>query len=194
MRWPVWYSIPDEADGVSFFYMPLQTERLILDVWQPSDWIGFRPIAQDPEVMRYITGGKPWTEEQIQTFVDRQIKLFDERGFCRWRLLDATSREMIGFCGVGYWHDALEIGWWLARSYWGRGLATEAAQAALRDVFERIGLERVVSVARVENMASRRIMEKLGMRYQREFENEGVHLVQYEILHADFAERAQFDV
>jgi len=174
--------------------MPLQTERLLLDVWQPSDCTAFRPIAQHPEVMRHITGGQPWTDEQIRTFVDRQIELYAERGFCRWRLLDAASRETIGFCGVGYWQHTLEIGWWLARAYWGRGLATEAAQCALRDVFERAGLDRVISVARVENTASLRIMEKLGMRRQREFENQGVHLVQYQILHANFAAQARFDV
>jgi RimJ/RimL family protein N-acetyltransferase len=172
----------------------LRTERLILDAWEPEHWLPFRPIAQDAEVMRYITGGLPWNDEQIRAFVDKQIKLFAERGFCRWRVLDAVSGEFIGFCGVGYWVHSLEIGWWLARKWWGRGLATEAAGCALRDVFERIGLDHVVSVARVDNRASRRIMEKLGMRVQRQFESEGIHLVQYEILHADFTAQAPVDV
>jgi len=144
--------------------------------------------------MRYITGGKPWSEEQIRNFVDRQISLYAERGFCRWRVLDAETRDFMGFCGVGYWVHALEIGWWLARRYWGRGLATEAAQWALRDVFERVGLDHVVSVARVDNIASRRVMEKLGMRQQREFESEGVKLAQYEILHAEYSAGPSFDV
>jgi [ribosomal protein S5]-alanine N-acetyltransferase len=174
--------------------MPLQTARLILDTWQLDDWTAFRPIAQDPEVMRYITGGTPWSEEQIRGFVDKQVRLYAERGFCRWRVLEPANGELMGFCGVGYWHHALELGWWLARPYWGRGLATEAAQCALRDVFERVCLDHVVSVAMVGNVASRRIMEKLGMRQQREFESEGVRLVQYEILHADFAARARFGV
>jgi len=172
----------------------MQTARLILDVWQPSDWIAFRPIARDPEVMRYITGGTPWTDDQIRSFVDRQIKLYAERGFCRWRLLDAANRAPIGFCGVGYWADDLELGWWLARSHWGRGLATEAAECALRDAFERAGLECVVSVAMVGNTASRRVMERLGMRQRRQFESEGVKLVQYEILRAEFAGRTRIDV
>jgi ribosomal-protein-alanine N-acetyltransferase len=174
----------------------LRTERLTLDTWQSSDWTAFRPIAQDPEVMRYITGGTPWSEEQIRRFVDRQVSLYAERGFCRWRLLDSASRELIGFCGVGYWGEGLEpeIGWWLARRYWGRGLATEAARCALRDIFERVGLDRVVSVARVGNTASRRIMEKLGLRQLREFETEGVQLVQYQMLRSEYHEGAHFDV
>jgi len=161
--------------------MMLETERLILDTWQMSDWTAFRPIATDPEVMRFITGGMPWTDGQIQTFVDRQVKLYAERGFCRWKLTLKDSRELIGFCGVGFWRDAPdpEIGWWLARRYWGRGFATEAAQAAMRDALERLRLERIISIARPENAASTRIMEKLGLKLECEFEDHGVRLVRY---------------
>ena len=161
----------------------MKTERLILEPWRSSDWEAFRPIATDVEVMRYITGGIPWTDEQIQNFVYRQISLYSERGFCRWKLLEASSGELIGFCGVGVWREFLdpEIGWWLARSYWGRGLATEAARAALQDVFERVGLERLISIARPENSPSIGIMKKLGLRFDAEFESEGIRLVRYGI-------------
>lgn len=161
----------------------LETERLFLSTWQPSDCIAFRPIATDVEVMRYITGGVPWTDERIQSFVNRQVEMFSERGFCRWKLLLKPAQEMIGFCGVGFWGDnlELEIGWWLARPHWGRGLATEAARAALRDAFERRGLDRIISIARPANTASTRIMEKLGFKRECEFEKDGVRLVQYAI-------------
>jgi len=161
----------------------LETERLLLSTWQPSDWIAFRPIATDVEVMRYITGGVPWTDERIQLFVNRQIELFSERGFCRWKLLRKPAREMIGFCGVGFWGDGLEpeIGWWLARAHWGRGLATEAAGVALRDVFERSALGRIISIARPENIASTRVMEKLGLKRECEFEKDGMRLVRYAV-------------
>ncbi len=163
--------------------MILETERLVLDTWQISDWTALHPIATDVEVMRYITGGVPWTDEQIQTFVDRQLKLYSERGFCRWKLVAKTTGEMIGFCGVGFWRDAPdpEIGWWLARRYWGRGLATEAARTALRDAFERARLDRIISIARSENTASTRIMEKLGLRRECEFTTDGLRLLKYTI-------------
>jgi len=142
-----------------------------------------RPIATNVEVMRYITGGVPWTDEQIRTFVDRQVKLYAERSFCRWKLLAKPAGDLIGFCGVGFWRDAQdpEIGWWLARSHWGRGLATEAARTALRDAFERARLDRIISIARPENTASTRIMEKLDLKLESEFENDGVHLLRYAI-------------
>ena len=163
--------------------MILETERLVLDTWQGSDWTELRPIATDVDVMRYITAGAPWTDEQIRGFVDRQVKLYSERKFCRWKLLRKPAREMIGFCGVGFWRDAPdpEIGWWLARQWWGHGLATEAARAALPHAFEHAGLDRIISVARPENTASTRIMEKIGLTRDCEFENEGVRLVRYAI-------------
>jgi ribosomal-protein-alanine N-acetyltransferase len=144
--------------------MLLRTERLTLETWQSADWAAFRPIATDPEVMRYITGGVAWSDEQIQAFVQRQVKMYAERGFCRWKLVNAGG-QLIGFCGVGYWREGLEpeIGWWVARAYWGRGLATEAARCALHDAFERVGFARITSVAAEDNTASRRVMEKLGL-------------------------------
>lgn len=170
---------PDSASSTVI----LETERLVLNTWQFSDWTALRPIATDVEVMRYINGGVPWADERIQMFVSRQVELFPERGFCRWKLLLKPAQEMIGFCGVGLWGDAIdpEIGWWLARQYWGRGLATEAARIALRDAFERAGLERIISIARPANTASTRIMEKLGLTLECEFEKDGVRLVRYAI-------------
>lgn len=161
----------------------LETDRLILTTWEPSDWLAFSLIAKDVEVMRYITGGVPWADDRIQLFVNRQVELFSERGFCRWKLLLRPAQEMIGFCGLGFWGDLLdpEIGWWLARSHWGCGLATEAARMALRDAFERVRLDRIISIARPANIASTRIMEKLGLKLECEFEKDCVRLVRYAI-------------
>ncbi len=161
--------------------MILKTERLILEPWSSSDWREFRPIAKDPEVMRYINGGVPWTDDEIQSFVNRQVLLYAARGFCRWKVVELGTGELIGFCGPGMWRDAPdpEIGWWLARTHWGRGLATEAARAALTDGFERVGLERVISIAMPDNIVSIGVMKKVGMSFDAEFENEGIRLVRY---------------
>ena len=159
--------------------MILETSRLTLAPWRMDDWIEFRPIATDPDVMRFITGGTPWTDDQIQAFVKRQMELFAEKTFCRWKLSSKDSTEIIGFCGVGLWHDAPEIGWWLRKRDWGRGLATEAARAALQDVFQRTELRRIISIVRPANTASIRVMEKLGLSKETEFVNDGVSLLRY---------------
>jgi [ribosomal protein S5]-alanine N-acetyltransferase len=141
--------------------------------------------------MRYITGGTPWSDDLIQAFVDRQVQTYRDRGFCRWKVLEKPARRLIGFCGVGFWREGLEpeIGWWFKRRCWGHGLATEAATAALRDVFERVTLDRVISVAMPANTASTRIMQKLGLEFDREFENQGTRLVQFAITRAQHAAR-----
>ena len=161
----------------------LRTGRLVLAPWEFSDWLAFRPIATDPEVMRYITGGIPWTEEQIQSWVLRQMKCYVDKGFCRWKIAEPSSGDLIGFCGPGMWRDEPnpEIGWWLARSYWGRGLAPEAGRAALDDAFHRAGHTRIISVAMPENTASIAIMKKLGLQFDTRFESDGLSLVRYSI-------------
>jgi RimJ/RimL family protein N-acetyltransferase len=160
----------------------IETARLNLTTWCEEDWVDFRAIATDPEVMRYITGGMPWADDTIRQFVARQIALYGLRGYCRWKLTEKATGEFAGFCGLGFWRDYVgspEIGWWLARRFWGRGLASEAAFAALRDAFERVRVDRVISIAEVANRASIRIMEKLGLVYDCEIEEGGVRLVRY---------------
>lgn len=170
--------------------MVASTERLILHAWREADWTSFAPIARDPEVMRYITGGAPWTDERIQEFVARQIAWHAAEGYCRWRLEEKSTGATIGFCGGGRMHgledDEVEVGWWLARSHWGRGLATEAARAAIQDLFTRVGLPRVVSMAARENTASLRIMRKLGYTFLREQEYRGFTVQIQELTPAAF--------
>jgi hypothetical protein len=126
--------------------MCLESARLLLHPWAEIDCLEFRPIAQDPRVMRYINDGQPWTDSVIQEFVKRQIEAYSVREYCRWKLILKDTGEMAGFCGAGML-DGLsdpEIGWWLAHRFWGQGLAIEAARVALKDIFTRIALERVV--------------------------------------------------
>ncbi len=133
--------------------------------------------------MRYIGDGQPWPEKRAREFVGRQIALFAERGYCLWKLLPGDGAELIGFCGLQPLPetDEIEIGWWLARAWWGRGLATEAARAALRDGFERAGLRRIVAIAQPANTASINVMRKLGMRFECMTESRGIAVAMHTI-------------
>jgi RimJ/RimL family protein N-acetyltransferase len=159
----------------------LETERLLLCRWESADWREFSAISSDPEVMRYINDGSLWSEQRTREFVERQRILFATRGFCRWKVVDRSSGELAGFCGIGSLHGLadFEIGWWLARRFWGQGLATEAARAALNDGFERACLARIIALAQIPNVASIRVMEKIGMRRECELEFRGRVVVQY---------------
>lgn len=161
----------------------LETERVILLPWNSEDCSGFKPIATDPRVMRYISDGVPWPDSRIIEFVERQRRHFSEFGFCLWKLAARGQSEISGFCGIQPLDDlpGIEIGWWLAPQLWGKGLATEAARCVLADGFGRCGLNRIVAIARRENRASTRIMEKLGMLYEKDVRHHGIDVVLYAI-------------
>jgi len=161
----------------------LETARMRLLAWQPDDWLLLRPIATEPQVMRYISNGEPWPDERIREFVERQISHFDRLGYCLWKLLLKETSEMIGFCGLQPLDGTAEteIGWWLTRAWWGQGLATEAARTALTDGFDRAELKRIVAVAMAANLASIHVMEKLGMKYEREMIHRGFDVVLYAV-------------
>jgi RimJ/RimL family protein N-acetyltransferase len=134
--------------------------------------------------MRYIGDGRPWAEERARLFVERQMALCGQRGFCLWKVVPKEGGGLIGFCGLQPLPETpepaeIEIGWWLARAWWGRGLATEAARAAMRDGFARADLHRIVAIAQPANTASTRIMHKLGMRFERISESRGIPVALY---------------
>jgi len=161
----------------------LETARLILCEWQLEDGPEFHAISSDPEVIRYIDRGIPWPEERSRRFVERQVALFGERHYCLWKLLPKPGGPLIGFCGVQPLPDTdeIEIGWWLARAWWGQGLATEAARTALRDAFERAAITRIVAIAQPANAVSIRIMQKLGMRSEGIVDHRGIPVALYAI-------------
>jgi [ribosomal protein S5]-alanine N-acetyltransferase len=161
----------------------LETERLWLAPWSLADLEPSRPIFTDPDVMRYINGGRPRSDDQIREFIARQQKHFASHGFCLWKLLLKPEGRLIGFCGLQPLEldsvSEVEIGWRLTKDQWGRGLATEAAHVALHHAVEYARLERVVAIAMPENRASLHIMEKLGMTHERAIQKDGFDTVLY---------------
>jgi RimJ/RimL family protein N-acetyltransferase len=131
-------------------------------------------INADAETMRWIGDGSVRDEQQTKAAINAWERQWDRHGFGLFALELRTAGEMIGFAGLTVPEflpevmPAVEIGWRLARPFWGRGLATEAARAALRFGFTDRGLEQIISIAQVGNDASERIIGKLGMRLDRE--------------------------
>ena len=124
--------------------------------------------------MRWIGNGRARTREECAKAISAFERAWDEHGFGLFALELQASGRFIGFVGLSVPHflpellPAVEIGWRLAADQWGKGLATEGARATLAFGFGRAGLNRIVSIHQVGNDASGRIMEKLGMRFERE--------------------------
>ncbi|MFE3500259.1 GNAT family N-acetyltransferase [Kitasatospora sp. NPDC059146] len=152
----------------------IETSRLVLRRWRESDVPVMAEVHADPEVMRWIGDRRVLGPELSRAAVERWERAWEDEGFGLFAVELRETGELAGFAGLAVplflpeVLPAVEIGWRLGRSFWGRGIATEAATAALRFGFEDCGLERVVSIAQIGNTASERVMAKLGLRVERE--------------------------
>ncbi|HYH09886.1 MAG TPA: GNAT family N-acetyltransferase [Thermoanaerobaculia bacterium] len=145
----------------------LETERLIIRPWEPDDRPALRALTDDPEVMRYVHGGLPYTEEEIDEHFTRQARHMREVGVCMGALIERATNRLVGVAGtqpLGTTGE-YEIGWWLARDVWGRGYATEAGAAAMRHVFEVLDRPRVLAIIDPPNEPSKRVVGRLGFNY-----------------------------
>lgn len=151
----------------------LRTERLLLRQWRDDDLDALAPMYADPEVMRYIRDGTVQSRAQTAEHLARMRQHWDEHGFGLFAAELLGTGELTGWVGLAVPHflpevmPAVEIGWRLGRSFWGAGLATEGARAALRFGLVDRGLERLVSIRQVENVRSARVMEKIGLTFDR---------------------------
>ena len=167
----------------------LETDRLLLRPLVASDADAIYALRSDAEIMRYIREpqDRRETEKWIRLVSSRWQK--DKLGFCG--VVEKKSGVLTGWCGV--WRlsetDEVEIGYAIAKAFWRRGFATEAAEVLLRYAFEQIKPDKITAVAEPENTASRRVMEKLGMKFVRIDDFYKRQLVQYAITEREFTTR-----
>jgi RimJ/RimL family protein N-acetyltransferase len=148
--------------------MILNTPRTRLRCWQATDREAFAAMHAHPEVM--LDYGGPLDRVESDAKFDRYVAAFDRDGFCRWAI-EGLHGGFLGYAGImlsgGPGHPLgvhASIGWRLVRCAWGHGYATEAAQAALRDVFTRVGLIEVLSYTAPDNLRSQAVMSRLRLR------------------------------
>lgn len=163
-----------------------ETERLVLRKFDAADAERVFRLRSDRNVMRYIR------EPQNRSETVNWLQLVSSRwaeariGFCA--IVEKASNELIGWCGLWRLKETreTEIGYAIARDFWGKGYASEAARKFLEYGFRELECDEIVAVARPENRASRRVMEKLGMRYDYAGEFYGRELVHYSITKTEF--------
>jgi RimJ/RimL family protein N-acetyltransferase len=150
----------------------LETPRLLLRRWRDADREPFARLNSDPRVMEFMPGCL--SREESDRLVDRIEAHFDARGFGLFAAELRRERSFVGFVGLSvpdfeaYFTPCVEIGWRLAAEHWNQGLATEGARAVLANGFDVLALEEVVSFTVPANVASRRVMEKIGMSHSSE--------------------------
>ena len=153
----------------------LETERLVLRRFTGDDVDALVELDSDPAVMRFITGGRPTTRDEIEHEVLPAFLAYYERypGYGFWAAVEKSTKLF-----VGWFHfrpedeatpDEIELGYRLRRSAWGKGYATEGSRALIDKGFAELGVRRVSASTMVVNVASRRVMEKSGLQFVRVF-------------------------
>ena len=145
----------------------LETERLRLRRLRETDLDPLARWSADPRVMRYMARGV-MTRDETEAALGRWIAHWEEHGFGLWGAEEKATGKLIGRIGLSFhseWPEDPEVGWKLDPAHWGRGFATEGGAASIRYGFETLGAERIVSICDPENAASRRVMERLGLRF-----------------------------
>jgi RimJ/RimL family protein N-acetyltransferase len=145
----------------------IETSRLSLRLWEPSDRVPFALMNGDPRVMEFMPAClSPGESDAV---ADRIQAQFEQHGFGLYAAELRDERRFIGFVGLSVpnfdapFTPCVEIGWRLAAAYWGRGLATEGARAVAAYAFENLPVKELVSFTVAMNTRSRRVIEKLGM-------------------------------
>jgi RimJ/RimL family protein N-acetyltransferase len=145
----------------------IETQRLLLRAWQPSDEAPFAALNADPEVTRYLRG--PMRRDESDELLARIRGHWLEHGFGLYAVEVKESGAFAGFVGLAIPSflpevlPAVEVGWRLARDHWGNGYATEGARASLVHGFGELGLAQIISIIDPGNAASIRVAERLGM-------------------------------
>lgn len=143
----------------------LETSRLYFKRFSAEDAAEMYRLNLDPEVVRY-TGDRAFASiDEAKTFI-QNYDHYDRYGYGRWSIFLKSNKQYLGWCGLKY-HDEgyVDIGFRFHKAHWGKGYATESAQAALSLGFNVLGLKEIVGRVAEDNLASIRVLEKLGMEY-----------------------------
>ena len=157
---------------VIFIMQEIETARLYLRQFTPDDLDELYRIYSNSEVMKYLSEGVRNREETAADLF-QIIADWEKHAFGLWAVVNKENNQLIGDGGLRFLRETpeVEVGYVLAKAYWGKGLASEVAAASLNYGFEVLKLEKIGSVAHTENRSSRRVMEKVGMRDQHNFDD-----------------------
>ena len=159
----------------------LETARLKLRLFAEKDLDALAAMYADAETMRYIGEGKTFNRGETWRAISSMLGHWLLRGYGMWAIELKGTGEMIGRAGFIYpegW-PGFELGWMVAKPFWGRGYATEAAEAALDYAQRELDKSRVISLIRRDNLPSIRVAEKIGARFESEVELLGAPALVY---------------
>ena len=162
----------------------LETERLVLRPFREADLDAYADLCADPTVMKFLNAaGAPISRADAWRQMAMYLGHWELRGFGTWAVAERATGEFVGRVGLHYpegWPDR-ELGWTIARKFWGKGFASEAARAAIAHAFGTLGWAHLVSLIHPENERSARLAERLGYHVHGTAEVVGLKLTMYRL-------------
>jgi len=147
----------------------LETSRLLLRKFVPQDADALLAVLGDPVAMQYYPA--PFDSKGVEEWIGRNMACYQRDGYGLWAMVLKDSGELIGDCGCALQEvegaNHVEVGYHVRRDLWGKGYATEAAAAFMQYAFTKLGVDRVISLIRPENVPSIRVAEKNGLRCEK---------------------------
>lgn len=162
----------------------IETARLRLRPYTLDDVDETAVILSNPEVMKYSLRG-PIPQDQVKEVTQQILEFFiqhwKQHGFGVWAVVDKATNKLLGHWGLNFLPNSpeVEVLYRLDQAYWNQGIATEATKASLRYGFEEVNLDKIVAITLPEHTASHRVMEKAGLKYEKDAHFYNLDVVYY---------------
>jgi [ribosomal protein S5]-alanine N-acetyltransferase len=171
-----------------------RTDRLIAERLRPEHLPEYVRLFQDTQVMATLSpDGKPLAAEEAARWLQLSLEQWDRHDYGYWVIRTAAENQFVGRAGLKSvqfgGENEVELAYALLPEFWGRGLATEIAETILKLAFESLGLTEVICYTLTTNVASQRVMKKVGFRFEREGVHAGLPHVYYRLTASEFAAR-----
>jgi ribosomal-protein-alanine N-acetyltransferase len=166
----------------------IETSRLRLRQFTADDFDAYAAIMGDYEVGKMFPKGTGYNRDESRRSLDSIINHWNKHGYGIWAVTDKQTNIIVGRCGLNLINETseVEVDFVIAPKYWRRGFATEAAMAALKYGFGTLALNRIIALAKPENIASRRVIEKIRMHFVKDAQYWGITCAYYNISKAEY--------
>ena len=160
----------------------LETNRLILRELNMDDALRFYELNLNPNVLKYTGNNAFKNIEEARSFLEN-YKDYEQNGFGRWAVIDQSNQEFVGWCGLKYDQnlDETDIGFRFFEHHWNKGFATESAKACIDFGFNELNLNQIIGRAMLQNTASIKVLEKIRLKYEKNFDFDGNKGVIYKV-------------